>query len=401
MNKVVIAIAMLLTLVSGTVMAAEFSHRGSTMLLDGEIKKGDHDRLQAIITEIFIEGTVSQQVFFYAINNQGNKDGAIYIKDGKINTQEGERVYEEIGESEKKDIELLRTAFGGLLQPKTLNLSTLNLNSIGGNAVEAMMIGESVRKSLLLTELDKPYSSNSSHSCSSACFFIWASGVKRKANTSWINPKKELGIHRTYFEPTEYSQYSGGEAIDRYSEAKSLVSNFLESKGVDKAIIEKSWKVPSNDMYFLNNKEKKLLTGYAPFYEELLISRCGAYEEEDRRLVSGCKYRYPIILANNKDDYGVYTYQSSGGETSQIFIPDSDRKKFLRTCPSIPPAKIEQLMSGYEDVDDCKRVHSSILRWEAVNSTFGITKKYPKLLGQPVEFYIDAYNNGWKLEQFR
>lgn len=398
MKKIILFIICFQLISLSNAIAADIYLRGNSVSLNGEIKKGDYEKFKEVIIKDFIEQTVSNQAVKYAIENEVNE---IIV--------DGEKTELKFSDSEKRDIEILRSAFNGELSPKFFNIRSINLNSQGGSVLEAMMIGDSVHKFLMPTEINGYFSED--ESCQSSCFLIWASGVERTADTRTRHPElskvigelqiNDLGIHRVYFDPSEYSQYSSFKAMNTYSNAKEVVSDFLDSMNIDKAIIEKVWKIPSNEIYFLTGKEKKSLVGTSPFYEELLISRCGSYDDDDKKLLRECKYTYPILLTNNQVSEGVYAYTDSVGDRRTIGINSNRKTKLLRMCPSITPSKIESLLSSYDFVDDCKRVHSHIMRWEAVNAAFGITKKYPKLLGESGDFYLNAHIKGFKLEQFK
>jgi len=105
--------------------------------------------------------------------------------------------------------------------------------------------------------------------CTSACFLIYIAGVERFGNY--------VGVHRSYIDSSRLKEMDGSDAIFYTEKINRLVSNYYEEMGVSKNLTDKIKNIPSNEIYWLNEKELEEGIGGRTIYgyEEWLIAKCG------------------------------------------------------------------------------------------------------------------------------
>jgi hypothetical protein len=102
--------------------------------------------------------------------------------------------------------------------------------------------------------------------CSSACFLIWAAGLRREGRI--------LGLHRPYVQKEYYKKLDVTEASEIYGIITQDVREYLRKNGIPENIISKMFAHSSSDLYYLTTDEIHALS-YQPFFEEYLIAGCG------------------------------------------------------------------------------------------------------------------------------
>lgn len=142
---------------------------------------------------------------------------------------------------------------------------TIWLESSGGDVVEAMKMGNIVRRSLITVITTK---------CYSACTFIALSSVEPLLS-------EDTGIHRPYFEQKYFSNLSASEAEKEYKRLGKVCRRYLLDIGVINEIIDKMFSVPSDEIYILSNSEYLSLSKRSPFYDEWLKSKCGSMSDDE------------------------------------------------------------------------------------------------------------------------
>lgn len=181
-------------------------------------------------------------------------------------------------------------------------INRLYVDSVGGHLIEAMRIAELVKKLNINLAVTK-----GGH-CISACFFIFIEGFNKvfsSANDDGTLPTKKysnrygyVGIHRPYLKSPQ-----GDVASTKLQEAvMRKIKNHLENKMISNSLIEEMMSRPSNDIYWLTEKDSEKIGEYNPGDEEALISKCGykrfsqTYNENwsDKRYeqLSECTYDY-------------------------------------------------------------------------------------------------------------
>lgn len=156
---------------------------------------------------------------------------------------------------------------------KTKRARSLTVNTLGGDVREALRIAELVRGSRIDVQVAK------SGRCVSACFFIYLEGYSR--NASWANADGTLpssirsagpiGIHRPYLN----SVTSNLESAQNQEIVMKNVRSYLATKLVPQYLVDEMMARPSNDIYWLTERDVVTLGEYDPGVEEVLIAKCG------------------------------------------------------------------------------------------------------------------------------
>ena len=118
--------------------------------------------------------------------------------------------------------------------------------------------------------------------CVSACFFVFLEGNFRtssSANDDGSLPpqaKREkirgfVGIHRPYLK----SPSSDLSSTKKQEEMMRKVRGYLASKAVPQHLIDEMMARPSNDIYWLKERDSELIGELNAGDEEALIARCG------------------------------------------------------------------------------------------------------------------------------
>lgn len=110
--------------------------------------------------------------------------------------------------------------------------------------------------------------------CASACFFIWAGGVKRLGNV--------VAIHRPHFEATSFSGLALSEARQRYQGLTRAAQEYLSSLEIPDRLVGRMLSINSREGQFLKEDEVSEIRTRR-YYEELLIARCGVSEAEEQK----------------------------------------------------------------------------------------------------------------------
>ncbi|MGK2913800.1 MAG: hypothetical protein ACSLE5_04975 [Porticoccaceae bacterium] len=170
---------------------------------------------------------------------------------------------------------------------------SLLLDSQGGSVNAALEVADLVRKALLDTTTFRPPKDATSRKprdktykvrrkCISACFLIWVAGADRNAFTYSLTPTEtsDIGLHRPYLDRSTYKS-----SPERVAEAQQQVmlatSEFLKREQVPQALIEKMLQRASTQVYWLTDEDPGI-TGLSPWFEEMMIARCGYDPTYDR-----------------------------------------------------------------------------------------------------------------------
>lgn len=160
---------------------------------------------------------------------------------------------------------------------------SVTLNSPGGNVLEAIKIGRLLNKTLT------PVSIYPKSICASSCFLILVGSPSR----TLIN--ESIGIHRPYFEPSYFASLSASAARKHYDELQRDVTQYLLDMGVPRNFIDMMYTISSKEVKWITTSDFENIIGEKkPFYEELLLSKCGgdlseaeskSFESMDRRFL--------------------------------------------------------------------------------------------------------------------
>jgi len=347
MKITILAISFLIiSLCNSIIHAAEINYSRDklsvTIAINGGIVKGDYDKFLDVLVRSFIETT------------EAFNDNMIVLK--------------------LDDPDLLKeiTSDTGPI-PGAISLKVVAISN-GGDLSEAMKIGRAIREMFIKT--DASVSDNEKTTCASACFFIWVSGIER--DVEFHSGHRYLGVHRLYFNPAEYKNLSATEAEKKYSKAKDAAEKYLQDMGVPENLIHKSFTVSSKDVYFLTEDEINLLTGTAPFYDELIISRCGSHDEKEKEDHLTCNVIYP-----NLKEYP----DISNSKSRSIYIE--------RKCKKMSKGYLHYIDEKYLKIRKCRNKHDDIERWKMMARYLGIDNvKLGGSLGDKTDI-VSKVHPGW------
>jgi hypothetical protein len=159
------------------------------------------------------------------------------------------------------------------------------LASPGGNLAEAMRIGVLVRRLAWETRsaegrnvpanmrvgvaasygIRDPARNNQ---CTSACFFIFISGIHRDGHG--------IGIHRPFMKPEEIERLPPDVADKMNSNVRAGVELFLRRMGVPLRYVDEMYKMPSDQMRWITDEEIAAdFTGFIPQVRDWVKTQCG------------------------------------------------------------------------------------------------------------------------------
>ena len=152
----------------------------------------------------------------------------------------------------------------------------LRLNTMGGDVAEAMKIVSLIKGARLSTEVD------AGGLCASACFFLYLAGDSRAAASADEDGKLPppqyryskigyVGVHRPYLKAPSGDQAS----IIKQEKVMQKVRSYLVSEAVPQYLIDVMMSRPSNDIYWLADRDFDFIGEYSAGQEEALISKCG------------------------------------------------------------------------------------------------------------------------------
>ncbi len=184
-------------------------------------------------------------------------------------------------------IELLRTSrkSGASIYRSIL------LQSMGGSISEALLIAQTVTQNVLDTKTTafwrNEYPLSESH-CVSACFLIWVAGAERLHTSSPSqrgNRPIGLGLHRPYFSKEEFAAQDPLSAAKNQQDLVAQVRAYLKRNDVPDKLIDEMMKRSSKEIYWLDSIEAAgELDQKAPWFEELMISKCSFDPVFDRQV---------------------------------------------------------------------------------------------------------------------
>jgi hypothetical protein len=179
------------------------------------------------------------------------------------------------------------------LSKKPFLVAEVVLNSPGGNLAESQRLASLIKNLHLNTRI------RAGGSCSSACFFVFLSGVQRLAgerNGSHLQPGR-IGLHRPYLKGSTLKIGDPTNVMDRQQAEMAKVTDYLRRESVPLKLIDEMMTHPSNDIYWMTEDDLWKLGEYHPSFEEVLIARCGY----DKRLTSSA---YAQMLERSGDEAG-------------------------------------------------------------------------------------------------
>lgn len=156
------------------------------------------------------------------------------------------------------------------------------LKSPGGNIPEALLIAQTVIENALdtaTTAFWRPALPTRDSYCVSACFLIWVAGAERMHFSSPAKSDRKpygLGLHRPYFSKDDFSTLDPLSASKSQQELVAQIRSYLKRHDVPENLIDEMIKRSSKEIYWLDSMSgSDDLDQRAPWFEELMISRCG------------------------------------------------------------------------------------------------------------------------------
>ena len=286
----------------------EIGNEEANIIISGEIKQGDYDK--------FIE----KVVYTYAFWKLYNEDAMQY-------------------EENKKLFREYVSKYGPINGMANVNVI---LNSLGGDLLESMRIGLAIKEMALETHIFEINGEQSK--CVSSCFFIWASGVKREVYNK--DKSNSIGIHRVYFDPKRYKNLTSKQAEKEYKNVSIDSRIFLKAMRIPEILIEKLFNVPSSDIYWLTEQEIKSIDGTAPYWEEMLISKCGFISMEEHAAFINCA---PLFYDN-------------------INFSNLMKSIAKEKCANITKEYVDSIKNKFPEIVKCKNLNSYIERWNRIEN---------------------------------
>ena len=289
----------------------------------GNIEEGDYLKFEKVVKRAFAESTAAYEWNIASLEKHDKK--------------------------KYHELKAMTGIIGGAVS------TTVSLDSNGGLLAESIKIGRAVREMALKTEIAE----NSEATCISACFFIWISGIER--NVSYKNSTRSLGVHRIYFDPRDYKDLTSIEAEKKYTRTREAAIEYLLSMGASESIVNRILRTPSNEVYFLNKAEIELLAGLVPYYDELLISRCGSYSKDEEADYLECHIMYPKL-----------------GEDPYKRLEFSAKDRIAKKCSSLSNGYIAYLKEAYIGKRRCRNLQDDIERWKRMATYLSFGHLIPK-----------------------
>ena len=166
------------------------------------------------------------------------------------------------------------------------DILAVNIVSPGGSTIEAIKIGQLIRRLYLATNapslanfapearrmicsIAASIDRSTSCSCASACFLIWSAGVERSGN--------DIHIHRIAFDADYYGSLPPNVASQKYQEALQVVHSYLREMEIPDSIYEEMVSMPSYTTALLQQAN----WAWPPSFAEWLTARCGPPTRRD------------------------------------------------------------------------------------------------------------------------
>lgn len=149
------------------------------------------------------------------------------------------------------------------------DISIINVSSNGGDLIEAIKIGEFIKRTYKTIYVDSI--------CASSCFFIYISAVDRR-----LADYGKLGVHRPYFSRFYFSNLKPDKAEKKQRDMMYMVRKYLNDNGVPQGLIDKMYTLSSSEIYWLDRKDVYSIGDKAIWYEEYLTAKCGYKKVPDK-----------------------------------------------------------------------------------------------------------------------
>ena len=157
-----------------------------------------------------------------------------------------------------------------------LTRSRFILWSPGGDVSEGLKIGNLLKHVYATVAVGPVYGQ-----CASACFIIFASAVERASGSGLV------GIHRPYVSSERLQQLSPSQAESLETRALEDAERYLHELRVPTHLVDAMFENASTEIHWLSDDELDHQLGRRPpWYEELLIARCGLDKSAEAKYLS-------------------------------------------------------------------------------------------------------------------
>lgn len=187
----------------------------------------------------------------------------------------------------------------------------LSINSRGGDLNEAKKIALFIKATHLRVNV------LSQGICASSCFYVFLAGLNRNASgldsikiDGSKNSQGAIGIHRLYYSKTK----DGPIFAERQEVMMEDAREYLRLEKLPQYIVDEMMSRPSNDIYWLKQRDIDAVGPYNPGLEEQLIAKCGYNRKIEANLTLTGKefirYTGPGGVGRCVSEYIFNTYNS-------------------------------------------------------------------------------------------
>jgi hypothetical protein len=161
--------------------------------------------------------------------------------------------------------------------PRYLNSAGIILASRGGDAHEAIQIGQFFRLTYREVSVGPRFGP-----CVSACFLIFASAPTRLAGP------KLVAFHQPVIAAGHSRGLSVAEAEINHLSVQKSVRDYLSALGIPIQLIDTMMSTASSELYWLSGEDLVVRVGpRAPWYEKFLTTRCGFDKNAEAEYFAG------------------------------------------------------------------------------------------------------------------
>lgn len=284
-----------------------------------------------------------------------------------------------------------------MMASEDFNFLLFDLNSSGGDVVEAMKIGRFAREMLVRAEvignlfvspesedalfMEKDLQSNPDKGyfwkryrvrtrdvgieekdirrCYSACILIFYGATMRgvgnnvdKRKWPWVYIPT-IGLHRPFYEAEYYLDLSPQEAQKEYNKLKLVIREYLEEMGAPRQVFDRMFRKASNDIELINAKEFKFFyQEEEAFLEEWIIARCG--DEGLENVLTEDEIKDFDILKEARVEEAERIRKQGGSLEEQMdaakeYLPDNFNKERARNLS-------RKVRSYFRSLDACRDI---------------------------------------------
>lgn len=192
-----------------------------------------------------------------------------------------------------------------------MGMALIQLESNGGNVLEAMKIATKLKTIMPLINVEG--------NCTSSCLLLWMSGSQRFVGLQKNSGR--IGIHRPTLPAEELRKLSNHKTELLYKEMNAKFKDFVLEQGLPLSIYEKLIATSSQEIYWLNESELKLIGSSPPYFVEKIFASC--LNKND-----------PRYMVNNANDGGKCIFKLSSKDRilavdALLYKPNSEKLNFI------------------------------------------------------------------------